>query len=98
MEVGQPEVVSGTAFELLVGLADETWSNLLGLPLDAGPPYTAECLVEQVRGLDPVELRRHLFGRYAWSWRHLVGDDAIDAAAAGDASAFPALLEHPRYY
>jgi DNA-binding transcriptional ArsR family regulator len=98
MTIGHIDVVAGTAFELLVALTDETWLNLLGIPLDAGPPYTAERLVEQVRDLDPVELRRHLLGRYAWSWRLLVGDDAIDAAAAGEASAFPTLLDHPRYY
>ena len=45
----------------------ESWLNLLGIPLDAGAPFTAERLVEAVESMDPVELRRHLLGRYAWS-------------------------------
>jgi DNA-binding transcriptional ArsR family regulator len=49
-------------------------------------------------GLDPVELRRHLLGRHAWSWCGLAGADVIDAAAAGGASVFDQLVEHPRYY
>lgn len=76
----------------------ETWLNLLGVPLDAGPPYSAERLVAELEQIDPVELRRHLLGRYAWSWCTLAGADRIEAAAAGDSSAFDALLTHPRYY
>lgn len=76
----------------------ESWLNLLGVPLDAGPPYTAERLVSAVRGLDPVELRRVLLGRHAWSWCTLAGADDIDAAAAGDEGAIGRILEHPRYY
>jgi DNA-binding transcriptional ArsR family regulator len=78
--------------------AGETWLNLLGVSLDAGAPCTAERLIEHARDLDPVDLRRHLLGRYAWSWCTVVGAETIDAAAAGDHSAFPPLLEHPRYY
>lgn len=76
----------------------ETWLNLLGVPLDAGPPYSAERLISELAEIDAVELRRHLLGRYAWSWCTLAGVDRIDAAAAGDSSAFDALLTHPRYY
>lgn len=76
----------------------ETWLNLLGVPLDAGPPYSAERLVSELEEIDAVELRRHLLGRYAWSWCTLAGADRIDAAAAGDSSAYDALLTHPRYY
>ena len=71
---------------------------MLGIPLDAGPPYSRERLLEAFAGLDPVEFRRHLLGRHAWSWCGLVGADVIDAAAAGDESVFDRLLEHPRYY
>lgn len=76
----------------------ESWLNLLGVPLDAGPPYTAERLVSALRDLSPVELRRILLGRCAWSWCTLAGVEDIDAAAAGDGEAIGRLLEHPRYY
>jgi hypothetical protein len=48
--------------------------------------------------IDGVELRRHLLGRFAWSWCTLAGIDDIESAAAGDPSASRRLLEHPRYY
>jgi DNA-binding transcriptional ArsR family regulator len=76
----------------------ESWLNLFGVPLDAGAPYDADRLLEALRALDPVELRRNLLGRYAWSWCTLGGVDDIEAAAAGDASAVARLLDHPRYY
>jgi DNA-binding transcriptional ArsR family regulator len=76
----------------------ELWLNLLGVPLDAGPPYSVERLVSTLATIDPVELRRHALGRYAWTWCTLAGVDVIDAAAAGDSTAFPRLSEHPRYY
>ena len=76
----------------------ETWLNLLGLALDAGSPFTAERLLEAVESTDPVELRRHLLGRYAWSWCTLAGIDDIESAAGGDAAAATRLLAHPRYY
>ena len=76
----------------------ESWLNLLGVPLDAGPPYTAERLAAALRELEPVELRRVLLGRYAWSWCTLAGIDDIDAAAAGNEGAIERLLAHPRYY
>lgn len=76
----------------------ETWLNLLGVALDAGPPYDADHLAREIRSLDPLELRRHLLGRFAWSWCTLAGIDGIESAAAGDAEAGRRLLEHPRYY
>jgi DNA-binding transcriptional ArsR family regulator len=76
----------------------EAWLNLLGVPLDAGPPYTAERLLDELRSFEPVELRRHLLGRFAWSWCSLAGTDVIEAAAGGDPAAAEKLLEHPRYY
>jgi DNA-binding transcriptional ArsR family regulator len=87
--------------EPLAALGDstgETWLNLLGVALDAGAPFTAVRLLDALRRLEPVELRRHLLGRYAWSWCAIAGPDTIEAAAAGDRAAFPKLLGHPRYY
>jgi DNA-binding transcriptional ArsR family regulator len=82
-----------------VGDSDgEAWLNLLGVPLDAGAPYTAERLVEELRSLDGVELRRHLLGRFSWSWCSLAGIDDIEAAARGGRAASDRLLAHPRYY
>ena len=75
----------------------EAYLNLLGIPLDAGA-RTAEELLRAVDGLDPVEVRRHLLGRYAWSWCTLAGVDDIEAAARGDGAASDRLLAHPRYY
>jgi DNA-binding transcriptional ArsR family regulator len=48
--------------------------------------------------MDPVELRRHLLGKYAWSWCTLAGEDTIERAASGDAVAGRALLGQTRYY
>lgn len=76
----------------------ECWLNLLGVALDAGAPYSADRLLAALRKLDPVELRRVLLGRYAWSWCTLGGIDDIEAAAVGDADAIERLLAHPRYY
>jgi DNA-binding transcriptional ArsR family regulator len=76
----------------------ELWLNLLGVPLDAGPPFSGERLASALSTIDPVELRRHVLGRYAWSWCTLAGVEAIEAAAAGDRAAFPRLLAHRRYY
>ena len=78
--------------------AGESWLNLLGVPLELGPPYDAATLVDGVRELDPVELRRHLLGSYAWSWSTLGGAETIDAAAGGDRAAGKKLLAHERYY
>lgn len=76
----------------------ESWLNLLGVALDAGAPATAERLADAISATDPVELRRHLLGRYAWSWCTLGGVGDIEAAAAGEAGAIERLLAQPRYY
>jgi len=76
----------------------ETWLNLLGVALDAGPPFSAERMLEALEATDGLELRRHLLGRYAWSWCTLAGIDDIESAAEGDPRAASRLLEHPRYY
>lgn len=88
----------GDALEEVGDVEGETWLNLLGIPLDAGSPFTAEQLLDAVESIDSVELRRHLLGRYAWSWCTLAGIDDIEAAARGDAAASARLLAHPRYY
>jgi DNA-binding transcriptional ArsR family regulator len=85
----------------LVSVGDtegETWLNLFGVLLDAGPPYDVARLVGELASIDPIELRRHLLGRFAWSWCTLAGIDDIEAAAAGDADAAGRLLTYPRYY
>jgi DNA-binding transcriptional ArsR family regulator len=76
----------------------ETWLNLLGVALDAGTPYGSQQLLDALRTIDGVELRRHLLGRFAWSWCTLAGIDDIESAAAGNRSTSRRLLEHPRYY
>lgn len=76
----------------------EVWLNLLGVALDAGPPYDAERLCRELDLLDARELRRHILGRYAWSWCTLAGVEDIEAAAAADRAAAGRLLAHPRYY
>jgi DNA-binding transcriptional ArsR family regulator len=87
--------------DALAGVGDtegETWLNLLGVALDTGPPYTVERLHDALETIDGLEVRRHLLGRFAWSWCTLAGIDDIEAAAAGDRRAGRRLLEHPRYY
>jgi DNA-binding transcriptional ArsR family regulator len=78
--------------------AGETWLNLFGVALDAGPPYTARRLRAAAERLDPIELRLHLLGRYAWSWCTLAGTETIERAAGGDGKAVRELLAHERYY
>ena len=88
----------GAALAAVGDSEGESWLNLLGIPLDAGAPFTAERLIAAVESMAPVELRRHLLGRYAWSWCTLAGIDDIESAARGDASAVARLLAQPRYY
>jgi len=76
----------------------EVWLNLFGVALDAGPPYGTETLLLALSCLDPVEVRRHLLGRYAWSWCTLAGVDDLESAAAGDTAASSRLLARARYY
>lgn len=100
--------VAGTGPALLAELAGaaddeldptgEIWLNLIGVALDAGPPYSRDRLLAALRTLDAVELRRQLLGRYAWSWCYVAGAETIEAAAAGDRAAAERLLAHPRYY
>jgi DNA-binding transcriptional ArsR family regulator len=91
-----PEV--GNALTRVGDTEGESWLNLLGLPLDADAPPTSEHLLRTVDAIDPVELRLHLLGRYAWSWCTLGGIDDIESAAVGDPAAVERLLAQPRYY
>jgi DNA-binding transcriptional ArsR family regulator len=77
------------AIELVGTHSSELWLHLLGLAL-ARP----EDIVEAVRETQPLDLRRHLAGRFVPAWRQLVGADALEATARGDG----ALLDHDRYY
>ena len=86
------------ALDAVGDTAGESWLNLLGIPLDIGPPYDAARLGAAVERVDPVNLRRHLLGGYAWSWCTLAGANTIDAAASGDRAAGRKLLAHERYY
>ena len=98
---GEPGALPDDLLDALAAIGDtegETWLNLLGVPLDAGPPYSAERLADALDTIDAVELRRHVLGRFAWSWCTLAGIDVIERAASGDAGAAAALLAHPRYY
>ena len=88
----------GAALDQVGDATGEAWLNLLGIPLDAGAPYTAEHLLAELDAIDAIELGRHLLGRYAWSWCTLAGTEDIEAAAAGDQAAASRLLAHPRYY
>jgi DNA-binding transcriptional ArsR family regulator len=91
----------GTLRDALGAVGDaegEIWLNLFGVALDAGPPYDDARLLAALAGLDGVELRRHVLGRYAWSWCTLAGVEDLESAAAGDGSAAGRLLAHPRYY
>ncbi|HUG65458.1 MAG TPA: winged helix-turn-helix domain-containing protein [Gaiellaceae bacterium] len=88
----------GAALAAVGDTEGDSWLNLLGVALDAGPPFTVERLLAAFESLDGVELRRHLLGRYAWSWCTLAGIGDIEAAAAGDSAAAARLLAHPRYY
>src|SRR5436309_2742540 len=69
--------------------AGELWLHLLGLAL--GRPGD---IVAAVEDTDATELRRHLAGVHVPAWRTLVGGEALEATARGDA----ALLDHPAYY
>ena len=69
--------------------SSELWLHLLGLALDR-----PDDVVAAVRDTAPAELRRHLVGVHVPAWRQVVGVDALEAAARGDAS----LLDDECYY
>jgi DNA-binding transcriptional ArsR family regulator len=98
---GNREVATAELASALDGVGDtegEVWLNLFGVALDAGPPHDIEHFRQALVSLDPIELRRHMLGRYAWSWCTLAGIDDIESASAGHAVAAARLLAHPRYY
>jgi DNA-binding transcriptional ArsR family regulator len=69
------------------------WLHLLDLA-DCDVPE----LLETVRRLDALELRRYLVGVYVPTWRDLVGPDSLERAAAADQAAVSTLLAERRYY
>jgi DNA-binding transcriptional ArsR family regulator len=69
------------------------WLHLL----DLADGVVAE-LLERVRRLDALELRRYLVGVYVPTWRDLVGGVSLERAAAGEPAAVKKLLAHRRYY
>jgi DNA-binding transcriptional ArsR family regulator len=98
---GPREELTAELASALDGVGDtqgEVWLNLFGVALDGGAPYDSERFRGRLASLDPVELRRHVLGRYAWSWCTLAGIEDIESASAGDAAAATRLLTHPRYY
>jgi DNA-binding transcriptional ArsR family regulator len=64
----------------------DLWLHLLGLAHELGEP-DARAFVARVRRLRPLELRRHLLGRYVPSWCRFVGADMIERAVRGDVRA-----------
>ena len=77
--------------------AGETWLHLLGLALESRT-LDAASFVDEVAGLDPLELRRHLLGAFVAAWQSLVGAETIERAARGEAQATRRLLADDRYY
>jgi DNA-binding transcriptional ArsR family regulator len=75
----------------------EAWLHLLGLALEL-PGTTAGSFVDALAVAEPVELRRHLVGVYVPAWVTLVGAEALEGAATGDADSIATVLEHPRYF
>jgi DNA-binding transcriptional ArsR family regulator len=55
-------------------------------------------LLERLRRMDALELRRYLVGVYVPTWRDLVGAAWLERAAAGDPVAVKKLLAHRRYF
>src|SRR5688500_1332910 len=74
------------ALEAVGERAGEVWLHLLGLALES-QARDAASYVEAVTAVQPLELRRHLLGAYVPAWVGMLGRDAIEAAARGDARA-----------
>jgi DNA-binding transcriptional ArsR family regulator len=77
------------AIEAVGPRSSELWLHLLGLALD-----DPDDVVAAVRATRPVELRRHLAGVHVPAWRSILGVEALEATARGDAR----WLDHERYY
>src|SRR5919109_2365133 len=73
--------------------AGKLWLHLLDLAEGDVPE-----LLERVRRMDALELRRYLVGVYVPTWRDLVGPASLERAAAGDQAAVKRLLADRRYY
>jgi len=62
------------------------WDHVLGLAIEAGPPFEVDGLLDLVERIDPDQLRLHLLGRYNRPVTSVFSDDRIEAAASGDAA------------
>jgi DNA-binding transcriptional ArsR family regulator len=61
-------------------------AHLLGIVLETPKPRTFARFMERLEATDPVEVKLHLFGRYAAN-DHLLPPDVIERAARGDEAA-----------
>lgn len=77
----------------LSGGSDMIWAHLLTLAYDLPPPRTPRALVQLMGDIDPVEMRRRLFGYYVRYFRRATPPDVIAAAAAGDRGAAQRFIE-----
>lgn len=79
------------AIRRFVGGSLRFWDHVLGLALDAGPPYDIPGLFTKIETIDPGQLRRQLLGRHNAHVELVVSGEEIEAAADGDAGAQRAL-------
>src|SRR5207253_5102166 len=77
---------TGDALAALGDPTGDVWLRLLGLAFEA-QAHNAAALVEHVRRMQPLEVRRHLLGLDVPSWCRTVGAETIERAAGGEAQA-----------
>jgi DNA-binding transcriptional ArsR family regulator len=78
--------------------AGHVWLNLLPVAHEVAAAHSAAGIVSHLRGLSPVELRRHMLGYYLPPEAIGVDLQQIDQAATGDAAAVAALLRNRKYF
>ena len=67
------------------------WDHVLGLAIEAGPPYEIDGMLKLIETLDARELRLHLAGRYNAHIGRMATPDQVEGAVDGDAAAQRAL-------
>jgi DNA-binding transcriptional ArsR family regulator len=67
------------------------WDHVLGLAIEAGPPYDIDAMLRLIETLDARELRLHLIGRYNAHIGRMATPDQVERAVDGDAAAQRAL-------
>ena len=67
------------------------WDHVLGLAIEAGPPYEIDSMLRLIETLDARELRLHLAGRYNAHIGRMATPDQVEGAVDGDAAAQRAL-------